>query len=306
MKKTVFSLLSVAAVVLLAITMFSCKEDPADPPTVTVFASVDGYQVAFTATVTNADTYSWAFGDGGSSTEQSPVYTYTQSGSYTATITVTGDGGTANASTDVTISASELEMLTGGPAAASGKAWVFSPAGGDGDGVFYCNQDFEFDEPLPAGILGLIGLPTEYEDEFIFHHDLTYTHDVKNDSCVTNIIFAMLNQLEYRQSAEDIIVLAPFTPVATTFTYTEDTDLTLTCVDEDDDELTHELTWPNSTILEIEGGTEFVGLQDFTRKYMILKISVDELQVGFFASTSEGSFANVPRHMLVMTLIPAE
>jgi len=306
MKKTVFSFLSVAAVVLLALTMFSCKEDPADPPTVTVFASVDGYQVAFTATVTNADTYSWDFGDGGSSVEQNPVYSYTQSGSYTATITVTVDGGTANASTDVTISASELEMLTGGPAATSGKAWVFSPAGGEGDGIFKCTQDFEFEDPLPAGILGLIGLPTEYEDEFIFHHDGTYTHDVKNDSAVTNIIFAMLNQLEYRQSAEDVIVLAPFTPVAATFTYTEETDLVLTCVDKDDDDVTEEFTWTDVRVLEIEGGTEFVGLQDFTRKYMILKISVDELQVGFFASTSEGSFANVPRHMLVMTLIPAE
>ena len=307
MKKTVISLLSVAAVVLLALTMFSCKEDPADPPTVTVFASVDGYQVAFTATVANADTYSWDFGDGvGTSSVQNPVYTYTQSGSYTATITVTGDGGNANASANVTISASELEMLTGGPAMANGKAWVFSPAGSEGDGIFKCTQDFEFEDPIPAGILGLIGLPTEYEDEFIFHHDMSYTHDVKNDSAVTDIIFALLNQLEYRQSAEDVIVLAPFSPVAATFTYTEDTDLTLTCVDKDDDEVTQEFTWSNVTVLEVEGGTEFVGIQDFTRKYLILDITVDKLQIGIFVSTSEGSFMNVPKHMLVMTLIPAE
>ena len=113
MKKTAFSLLSFAAIAVLALTMFSCAEDPADPPTVTVFASVEGYQVAFTATVTNADTYAWTFGDGGTSTDQNPVYTYTQSGSYTATLTVTGDGGSESASTNVTISASELEMLTG-------------------------------------------------------------------------------------------------------------------------------------------------------------------------------------------------
>ncbi len=306
MKKTVISLLSVAAVALLALTMFSCAEDPADPPTVTVFASVDGYQVAFTATVANADTYSWDFGDGGTSMVQNPVYTYTQSGSYTATITVTGDGGNADASTNVTISASELEMLTGGPAMTNGKAWVFSPAGAEGDGIFKCTQDFEFEDPIPAGILGLIGLPTEYEDEFIFHHDMSYTHDVKNDSSVTNVIFAMLNQIDFRQSAEDVIVLAPFSPVAATFTYTEDTDLTLTCVDKDDDELTHELTWSNSTVLEISGDTEFIGVQDFTREYLILDITVDKLQVGFFSSTSEGSFMTLPKHMLVMTLIPKE
>ena len=209
MKKTAFSLLSFAAIAVLALTMFSCADDPADPPTVTVFASVDGYQVAFTATVTNADTYSWTFGDGGTSSDQNPVYTYTQSGSYTATLTVTGDGGSESATTDVTISASELEMLTGGPAMANGKAWKFSPTSSEGDGIFKCTADFEFEEPIPDGILGLIGLPFEYEDEFIFHHDLTYTHDVKNDSTVANILYAMLNQIPFRSSAREEIVLAP-------------------------------------------------------------------------------------------------
>lgn len=306
MKKTALSLLSFAVIAVLALSVLSCKEDPADPPTVTVFASVDGYQVAFTATVTNADTYSWDFGDGESSTEQSPVHTYAQSGSYTATITVTGDGGDASASTSVTIAASELEMLTGGPAMASGKAWKISPTSSTGDGIFKCTADFEFEDPIPDGILGLIGLPTEYEDEFIFHDDLTYTHDVKNDSCVADLIYALLNQIPYRQSAEDAIVLAPFAPVAATFTYTEDTDLTLTVVDKDDDEVTHELTWSDVTILEIEGGTEFVGIQDFTRQYMILDISVDMLQIGIFISTSEGSHMNVPKHMIVLTGIPSE
>jgi PKD repeat protein len=305
MKKTTLTLISFAAIALLSLTMISCKEDPADPPTVTVFASVDGYQVAFTATVTNADTYSWDFGDGETSAEKDPVHTYAQSGSYTATITVTGDGGDASASTSVTISASELEMLTGGPAAASGKAWKLSPTSSEGDGIFKCTADFEFEDPIPDGILGLIGLPTEYEDEFIFHHDMSYTHDVKNDSAVTDLIYALLNQMEFRQSGEDLIVLAPFTPEAATFTYTEDTDLTLTVVDPDDDEVTSELTWTDVTVLEIEGGTEFVAVRDFTRKYMIIDITVDKVQIGTFISTSEGSHMNVPKHMIVLTLIPA-
>jgi PKD repeat protein len=306
MKKKSFALLSFAMMAALALTMFSCEDDPADPPTITIFASVDGYQVAFTATVANADTYAWDFGDGGSSTEINPVYTYTQSGSYTATCTVTGDGGDASASTSVTISASELEMLTGGPGMANGKAWKLSPTSSEGDGIFKCTADFEFEDPIPDGILGLVGLPTEYEDEFIFHNDMSYSHDVKNDSAVTDIIYAMVNQLEYRQSAEELIVLAPFTPAAATFTYTEDTDLTLTVVDPDDDEVTSELTWSGVTVLEIEGGTEFVSIRDFTRQYMILSITVDKVQIGTFISTSEGSNMMVPKHMIVMTLIPSE
>ena len=306
MKKRVLTLISFAVIALLSFAIFSCEEEPADPPTVQVFASVEGYQVAFTATVTNADTYSWDFGDGETSTEQNPVHVYAQSGSYTATITVTGEGGDATASTDVTIAASELEMLTGGPAMANGKAWKFSTTSSEGDGIFKCTQDLEYEDPIPDGILGLIGLPSEYEDEFIFKHDLGYSHDVKNDSAVTDIIYAMLNQIGFRQSGEDVIVLAPFTPEAATFTYTEETDLSLTVVDKDDDEVTHDLTWNDVTVLEIEGGTEFVGVRDFTRKYMILDIAVDKLQIGMFVSTSEGSYMNVPKHMLVMTLVPVE
>jgi PKD repeat protein len=304
MKKKTLTLISFLTMTVLALTMFSCAEEEVPLPTVTVFSSVDGYQVAFTATVTDADSYAWSFGDGETSTEQNPVYTYSQSGSYTATITVTGEGGTADASEDVTISASELEMLTGGPGMANGKSWVFSPTGSEGDGIIKCTADLEFEDGIPDGVLGLIGIPTEYEDEFTFKHDLSYTHDVKNDSVTADVLFAMLNGIDFRSTAEDIIVLAPFTPEAATFTYTEDTDLTLTVVDKDDDEVVSDVTWSNVTVLEIEGGTEFVGIQDFTRKYMILDISVDKVQIGMFVSTSEGTYMNVPKHMLVMTLIP--
>ncbi len=304
MKKTTQSMIRFTAIATLTLAMFSCGEDPVPAPTVQLFSSVDGYVVAFTATATNTDSYAWEFGDGTVSTEQNPVHTYDQSGTYTAKVTVTGEGGSADASTEVTIAASKLEMLTGGPGMANGKAWVFSPTASDGDGIFKATADLEFEDPIPDGILGLIGLVTEYEDEFIFHSDLSYTHDVKNDSVVTDIIFALANGLEYRQSAEDIIVLAPFTPQAATFTYTEETDLTLTVVDQDDDEVTSEVTWSNVGVIEIEGGVEFLGIMDFTRKYMILDISNDHIQLGIFVSTSEGSNMAVPKHVLIMTLKP--
>ena len=233
--------------------MCSHAEDRFPAPTVQVFASVDGYQVAFTATATNTDTYAWDFGDGETSTEQNPVYSYAQSETYTATLTVTGEGGTADASTEVTISASEVEMLTGGPDMADGKTWVFSPTSSEGDGIFYAVADLTFQDPIPDGILGLIGLASEYEDEFTFEHDLTYTHDTKNDSVVTDILFAMVNQLGFRQSGEDLIVLAPFTPVASTFTYTEDVGLTLTVTDQDTPEDSWDVTWDGVTVLEIGG-----------------------------------------------------
>ena len=189
MKKSTLSLFRITAIIVMALFMFSCGEDPVDPPTVQIFSSVDGYQVAFTATATNTDTYAWDFGNGETSTEQNPVYIYSQSGTYTATLTVTGEGGTATETVDITISASELEMLTGGPDMANGKTWVFSPTAGAGDGLFKNPPDWVPDNSVVImdGILGLMGFPTEYADEFTFKHDLTYTHNPANDSCISNI-----------------------------------------------------------------------------------------------------------------------
>lgn len=307
MKKTTLSLISFMAIAILTLTMSSCKEDPADPPTVQVFASVDEYTVAFTATVTNADSYAWEFGDGSVSVEQNPSHTYDVSGTYTATITVTGEGGTANASVEVTISASELEMLTGGAAMANGKTWVFSPVASVGDAIYYVDADMtqQDETAFPNGILVFLGIGSEYEDEFTFKHDLVYTHDVKNDSSIADIIFASALGLGFRLTPEELIVLAPFTPEAATFTYTEDTDLTLEVIpDEDFPEVSEEITWSGLRVLEIEGGIEFVGIMDFTRKYIIFDISMDHMQIGMFVSTTQGSKFNLPTHFLKMTLIP--
>ena len=302
MRKVTFSILSFAVIGLLAFSFSSCKKETTPAPTVTVFASVSGYNVAFTATATNAKTYAWEFGDGNTSGEVNPVHIYMQSGSYTATLTVTGDGGTATATSDIVIVASKLEMLTGGPDATNGKSWVFSNTAGSGDGIYFADADFTLQDPIPSGILIGIGIGEEYEDEFIFHDGLDYTHLTKNDSSVTNIIYAMLNTIPFRPTLETAIVLAPFTPVASTFTFTEDTDLTLEVTDDDNEDITWEETWSNVDVLEVVGG-EFMGLQDFTRKYILFKVSVDEIQVGIFISATEGTKLNYPSHMLKMTFI---
>ena len=123
MKKITFVILALVAV-LTAIVISCSKSTP--PPTVEISATINGYTVAFSATVTDVDTYAWNFGDGQASTEASPSHTYVMSGSYTVTLTVKGGGGEATATKDITIAASLLEMLTGGPSATNGKTWVLS------------------------------------------------------------------------------------------------------------------------------------------------------------------------------------
>jgi PKD repeat protein len=62
--------------------------------------------VQFTSTSSGAiTTYSWNFGDGGTSTSQNPSHTYNNcgTGAYTVTLTVTGPGGSNSFNTTITV-----------------------------------------------------------------------------------------------------------------------------------------------------------------------------------------------------------
>jgi PKD repeat protein len=61
-------------------------------------------QVTFSDTSTGTITsYSWDFGDGGSSTAQNPVYTFYNTGTYVVTLTVSGPGGTSQATASIQV-----------------------------------------------------------------------------------------------------------------------------------------------------------------------------------------------------------
>jgi len=95
-----------------------------DPPAIQVTATaspttiVAGETVDFTGSATGgAEPYSWSwdFGDGGSSSQQNPSHTYTSEGTYTAVLTVTGDcGNTGSDSVVITVNPG-LSCSAGGP-----------------------------------------------------------------------------------------------------------------------------------------------------------------------------------------------
>ncbi len=60
------------------------------------------FDVTFTNTTTGGSSYSWNFGDGGTSTVESPTHTFSSSGSFTVTLTATGDGGVDTATDTIT------------------------------------------------------------------------------------------------------------------------------------------------------------------------------------------------------------
>ncbi|NOQ75715.1 MAG: PKD domain-containing protein [Crocinitomix sp.] len=70
--------------------------DVYDPTTIADFSTFDDfgcfvpYEVNFTNESFNAFTYDWDFGDGGTSTEESPTHVYLEAGTFTVTLTVDG------------------------------------------------------------------------------------------------------------------------------------------------------------------------------------------------------------------------
>ncbi len=67
--------------------------------------TINGFDVTFTNETKGASTYNWDFGDGASSTDESPTHTYAAKGKYVPTLTATAsNGSSADASTVLFIS----------------------------------------------------------------------------------------------------------------------------------------------------------------------------------------------------------
>ena len=79
-------------------TNYISVADPAQPPTAEFSGTPTSGATPLTVNFTNLSTgdvnsYSWNFGDGGSSTQANPSHTYTTPGNYTVALTVSGPGG---------------------------------------------------------------------------------------------------------------------------------------------------------------------------------------------------------------------
>ena len=316
MKKLSYLFTSVLLSGFMMVSFTSCKEDePAKVPTVEIVqATVIDYSVSLTTKATDATAYAWDFGDGaGTSTEQDPTYTYVQSGTYTITVTATGAGGSAEATKEVSIAASAYEMLTGGASATTGKKWKLSNT--DASVNYYANDPtFEsVDAEFPAGLLGLIGLGSEYEDTNTFMNNGSYSQDFMNDAVVASALYAAINGLASQPSGESSLVLASYTePSGATFTYNEE-DLTMSIMpDQDDPTVVEDVTYTGMPYIEFTGDNAFMGILEWPRKYLVFELTNDKLVIGMFLhfpgnkqpGVEYGNFE--PTHVLKTTFVPAE
>jgi PKD repeat protein len=168
-----------AAFALVGIVFISaCNGDdpePADNPIASFQyeISADNFlEVAFTNFSQNAVSYSWDFGDGNTSTEESPTHTYAAAGTYTIALTATGAEGTTPATKSETITLSDPNSLLTLLAGADSKKWYLHREGvalGIGPGIGD-NAWWSFGGVTPLG-----DRPCILDDYYEFHRDGTFT-----------------------------------------------------------------------------------------------------------------------------------
>ena len=92
---------------LAALSLASCAVKPVANFTTPSGKLVAPAEVTFTNTSLKAETYAWDFGDGGTSTEASPVHRYTHSGNYTVVLKATKGSKTVTRKQKIQVTAPE-------------------------------------------------------------------------------------------------------------------------------------------------------------------------------------------------------
>lgn len=94
----------VSAWMLVLLATFSCQRLPEPDFNYTPGENPEaGDSIVFINSSTNAESFTWEFGDGGTSTRESPVHIYEQSGIYNVKLTAINDAGEESTSQSVTI-----------------------------------------------------------------------------------------------------------------------------------------------------------------------------------------------------------
>ena len=292
---------------LLLLFLPNCEEDEMqEPPTAEIFRSIVGKQVAFTALTLNADQWQWDFGDGQTSQERNPVHVYEAGGIYTITLVASNSLGSTEATSQVSLDLSTLELLTGGAAAPNGKTWRISAGHSEFDGIALANLDMTIIQEVPQGALGLfLGLGEEYEDEFTFKADGSYIHDNKNGGSFGGLVFGTVTQkpvVSITEASQSFgFASLGFTPEdGATFTLTEDKDLAVTVVDQNDGATTAELVFPGVNTLDFSGN-EFIGLMDFHQECILLDINPEKMRLAMFMSATTGEHLDKPSLIVIFT-----
>jgi len=274
----------------LGIYFTGCEEEiPA--PTLSIYITVNGFAVDIAAEAPDATSWQWDYGDGTvSDSVGSHSYTYETGGDFTIECTVTGEGGETSKTEAVTIATIE-ELLSGGAGAANGKTWVLSRTPGGYDGVGFIKEELVPNFfPAVNDLLDVIGLPDEYDNEYTFYHDGSYSLDNVNGDVLAPWVYS-----SHEVDPADIQITTSYgffqitypEPESATWSLTENQDLTIESVYDEDIDIgpkpgvPESVTFENADYITFEGDG-FIGLKDYTTTALIREISPDRMVITLF------------------------
>jgi PKD repeat protein len=161
---------------LLMTVFLACDDEAVVEETVASFQFEAGETEFLTVTFTNFSTNyassAWAFGDGETSAEESPVHAYAEAGTYEVTLTVTSAGGVEavrTQSVEVTDPNAKLTLLTG----VESKTWKLLR---DGTSMLLAS-DANFTQIYWPGNKNDGTRPCLYNQTFTFNRDGSYVFD---------------------------------------------------------------------------------------------------------------------------------
>ncbi|UNY99799.1 PKD domain-containing protein [Zhouia spongiae] len=185
--------LKIYGLVILSVLLTNCSSDDTEVPLADFQFLVEGTLVTFNGTIANAESISWDFGDGQSSSEEDPVHAYQAAGTYTVIMKVSGPGGAFTETKEVTILPSLEILLTGGQAKPEGKSWKLKKAYTSGkEGAGLVEDALGLLLPSEENLLELVGLGASYEDTFTFVYDGTYKVNNKDGQSLMGLVYASI------------------------------------------------------------------------------------------------------------------
>jgi PKD repeat protein len=290
--------------ITLTVILLACTDDGDSefPTSVEIFYSVAGKQAAFTALSHSAESYTWDFGDGQTSTEKDPVHVYTSGGYYTVTVSVTGKSGTDEKTAQLAVDVTPYILLTGGPTAAGGKTWKIDSSHPSGDKFALADASFTSVQALSTGVFSSIGYPEVYDDTFTFYFDGKYTanangapsSDGKAFGGYVNALFTGKSGVKTVDGVSDVYDLCThnYTSDANpTFTHTENEDFTVPTI--------AGVTYSGVNTLSFsEAG--YIGFLDAQTKVILQSITDRSMRLVIFIAADPDEYPKAS-HALVMT-----
>lgn len=175
--------------VVSMLSMTSCKKDDPEPekPVASFQFEVNAtnpLQVVFTNFSQNATSYSWTFGDGNTSTEESPTHTFAEFGTYEVVLTAKNkEGESSTFSRTLQLDDPDVALtLLAGEVSKTWKLYRVGTSMGVGPDAAGARQYWS---------LTNTGLrPCVYHHEFIFHRNGTFVFDDKGSFWGEGAVFA--------------------------------------------------------------------------------------------------------------------